>query len=82
MGTDSRPSLRMLCLEYGVTILDLARASNRHPLLIWDMLVGNPVSREEAHMILCGFNSLRATSFTLDELRISLSIDDGNRFHS
>ncbi len=69
MNTHEKPSLRALCIEYGVNILALAQASNRHPLLVWDMIVGNPVPREEAHMILCGFNSLRGTSFTLEDIR-------------
>jgi len=75
VNTREKPSLRALCIEYGVNIMALAQASNRHPLLVWDMIVGNPVPRAEAHMILSGFNSLRDTSFTLDNISFVVAVE-------
>ncbi len=63
-----KPTRGYLCGFYGVSVLDLARRGNIHPLTIWDMLPGYEVMREDAHLILCAFNELRGTSFTVDDI--------------
>ena len=39
---------------------------------ITDMLPGYEVTREDAHLILCAFNELRGTSFTVDDIMVCL----------
>ncbi len=69
---EQKLTLRALCLKHRIALLTLARASNMHPLLVWDMLVGNAVSREMAHMLLCGFNELAGTTYMVDDIQVVL----------
>ncbi len=74
-SAEGRPSLRSLCLAHRIDLLRLARASNVHPLLVWDVFVGNATSRETVHMLLCGFNELAGTQYTLGDIQVVLLED-------
>ncbi|QBD75306.1 hypothetical protein EPA93_04550 [Ktedonosporobacter rubrisoli] len=58
---------------HNVSLLALARESNRHPLLIWALLLGHPLSLDDACIILCAFNELASSDYTLSQLAIALS---------
>lgn len=72
MPIHGKPTLRDLCRVHRVTMLDLARASRQHPLLVWDVLIGNPTTFQEADILLHAFNALRHTSYDLDDVHILL----------
>ena len=67
-----KPTLRDLCREHRVSLFMLAHASGRHPLLIWDIFVGNGTTAEEAHMVLAGFNSIHETSYRLEDIQLTI----------
>ncbi|QBD79805.1 hypothetical protein EPA93_29025 [Ktedonosporobacter rubrisoli] len=53
-----------------VSLLMLARESNRHPYLIWDMLLGHPMRKLDAVIILATFNEMASTHYELGALSI------------
>ncbi len=67
-----KPCLRTLCLTHDVSLLALARASGRSCLIVWDMLLGYPMTGEDAHMVLYGFNSLSGTKYKLEDIRVEI----------
>ncbi|QBD76034.1 hypothetical protein EPA93_08450 [Ktedonosporobacter rubrisoli] len=54
----------------GISLLALARESNRHPYVIWDLLLGHAMQRDDAAIILATFNELSGTDYTLDQFAI------------
>ncbi len=79
-GLEQRPRLRALCLAHRVDILKLARASNMHPLLVWDALIGVRATRGTMHMILCALNELAGTQYTLDDIQASYVDEERYRY--
>ncbi|QBD74773.1 hypothetical protein EPA93_01695 [Ktedonosporobacter rubrisoli] len=63
--------------SHNVSLLALARESNRHPFIVWDMLLKHPIHRGNACIILCAFNDLAGTSYTPDQLE--LVYDEGQQ---
>jgi hypothetical protein len=73
MRSMKKPTLRQLREQHQVTINDLAYASDLSSLLVWAMLTGRPIDRSDAHAIIMGFNKLRGTQYTLEDIAVSLS---------
>ncbi|HZR44368.1 MAG TPA: hypothetical protein VFB12_29920 [Ktedonobacteraceae bacterium] len=76
MNTICKLTFGSLCNMYGVNVLMLTAASSVNALDIWDMIVGN-ATRETAHLILCAFNELCSTSYTVDDILVNL-LENGN----
>lgn len=68
----ARHSLRSLCQLHSIHLLELAQASGRHPLIIWDMLRYIPVKRIDALPVVHSINTLRQTQYTVKDLEIPL----------
>ncbi|QBD80713.1 hypothetical protein EPA93_33980 [Ktedonosporobacter rubrisoli] len=61
---------RLFQWQHNVSLLVLARESNRHPYIIWDLLLGHPMRRDDAAIILATFNELTGTNYALDQFVI------------
>lgn len=61
-------NLYTLMLRHGVQILDLARESQQHPLVVWGMLTGHPVKINQAIQVIQALNALRQTDYTCKNL--------------
>ena len=65
-------TLYQLRIEHGANIYDLSQASGVSSFVVWSMLIGRPVTRENATEILNGLNKLKGTRYTLDEIEVRL----------
>ncbi len=68
----NKPTFYQLRTLHGGSILDISRSSGIHPLIVWSMLIGREVEVLEAHMVLCGFNDLCGTHYTMDDIQVTL----------
>ena len=67
-----KPTLSYLCTSYGVSALDLAKASNMSISIVLAILVGYAMTRETAEAFLRGLNALNGTAYTIDDVRVDL----------
>lgn len=75
---DKKRTLYQLRVEHGVNIYALAQASRVSSFAIWSMLIGNEVTREDASKILDGLNKLKGTHYTLADIDVVLTEEDGD----
>ncbi len=75
---DKRRTLYQLRLEHGVNIYALSQASRVSSFAVWSMLIGNEVTREDAVKILDGLNKLKGTHYTLEDIDVVLTKEDGD----
>ncbi|QBD79554.1 hypothetical protein EPA93_27685 [Ktedonosporobacter rubrisoli] len=67
---EQKPTFYQLRLAHGVSLLKLAQASNRHPFVIWDILLGREVELADAIQVLGAFNELCGTHYTLEQIKL------------
>lgn len=67
-----KPTLLQLREKYGVATVPLARAARVAPDIVYFMLVGIPVEREEAKKVLQGFKKLTGVEYKLEEITVTL----------
>jgi hypothetical protein len=67
-GVPLKQNLFTLMIRHGVLLLDLARESQQHPLVIWGIITGHPVKRNEAIQVIQALNALRQTDYTCENL--------------
>lgn len=69
---EGKPTLLQLRERYGVGTVPLARAARVAPDIVYFMLVGIPVEREEAEKVLQGFKKLTGVEYKLEEITVTL----------
>ncbi len=63
-----KQNLFTLMVRHRVLLLDLARESKQHPLVIWGMITGHPVKINQAIQVIQALNALRQTDYTCNNL--------------
>jgi hypothetical protein len=59
--------------KHQVSMTEVSRYSGISTLLIWMMVLGQPVQREDAERALAGLNRLCGTTYRLETLNMPLS---------
>jgi hypothetical protein len=72
VGKLSKPTFYQLRSLHGGGILEIAHVSGVDPLTVWSVLTEREVEMIDAHMILCGFNELCGTHYTLNDVDVML----------
>lgn len=68
----AKPTLADLMTQNHIYMGKLAHASGISSLIVREMFLGKPVSREDAKQIIEGLNKLCGTNYTMGEIAIPL----------
>jgi hypothetical protein len=80
MDRSKKPTFYQLRLEHSVNMYELSQASGLSSLVVWSMLTGRAVTRDEAQHILDALNTLRGTHYELTDVEIALKENESNNF--
>lgn len=72
LPTNQKPNLFLLMLQHHFQLLDLARASQQHPFVLWDMILGHPVRSEQAVQVVGALNELCGTAYALVQMEVNV----------
>ncbi len=75
---EGKPTLLQLREKYGVGTVPLARAAKVAPDIVYFMLIGVPVEREEVEKVLQGFKKLTGVEYRLEEITVALKVGKAN----
>lgn len=73
MDIHKKPTFYQLRLEHSVNIYELSQASGIPSLVVWSLLIGQPVTKHEAQRVLDALNTLRGTHYTLEDVHVVLA---------
>ena len=72
MDTNKKPTFYELRLEHSVNMYQLSQESGISSLVVWSLLTGHAVTKDEAQCVLEALNRLRHTQYTLSDVDIAL----------